>query len=204
MTAIDGNVFFKKKLYHFNDGYTKRLAQVNELENLEDGRWIGMKFAVYDLPNGDVKLELWIDEGDMTNNWRKVTELVDSQNHPVAGGDDCGRDATDSIDSGTRVSYRADNMEFDFKKLSVREIQAQNGAEPASASTASEPQEDATTASEPQEDATTSEEPQEDATTSEEPQEDEQTVSSEEQEQENAGEILSNLPLGLRGITIPR
>ncbi|MDP8887922.1 MAG: Ig-like domain-containing protein, partial [Thermoproteota archaeon] len=96
MTAIDGNVFFKKKLYHFNDGYTKRLAQVNELDNLEDGRWIGMKFVVYDLSNGDVKLELWIDEGDMTNNWRKVTELVDSQNHPVAGGDDCGRDATDS------------------------------------------------------------------------------------------------------------
>jgi hypothetical protein len=172
MTAIDGNVFFKKKLYHFNDGYTKRLAQVNELDNLEDGRWIGMKFVVYDLANGDVKLELWIDDGDMTNNWRKVTELVDSQNHPVAGGDDCGRDATDSIDSGTRVSYRVDNMEFDFKKLSVREIQAQSGAEPASASAASEPQEDATTSEEPQEDATTSEEPQEDATTSEEPQED--------------------------------
>ena len=123
MTAIDGNVFFKKKLYHFNDGYTKRLAQVNALDNLSD-KWIGMKFVVYDLPNGDVKLELWIDEGDMTNNWRKVTELVDKGNLAVVGGDDCGRDATDRIDSGTRVSYRADNMDFDFKKLSVREIQA--------------------------------------------------------------------------------
>ena len=128
MTAIDGNVFFKKKLYHFNDGYTKRLAQVSALDNLSD-EWIGMKFVVYDLPNGDVKLELWIDEGDMTNNWNKVTELVDSGNHAVVGGDDCSRDATDSIEDGTRASFRADNMMFDFKKLSVREIQASSTAE---------------------------------------------------------------------------
>src|SRR5918994_857077 len=128
MTAIDGNVFFKKKLYHFNDGYTKRLAQVSALDNLSD-EWIGMKFVVYELPNGDVKLELWIDEGDMTNNWNKVTELVDSGNHAVVGGDDCSRDATDSIEDGTRASFRADNMMFDFKKLSVREIQASSTAE---------------------------------------------------------------------------
>ena len=128
MTAIDGNVFFKKKLYHFNDGYTKRLAQVSALDNLSD-EWIGMKFVVYDLPNGDVKLELWIDEGDMTNNWNKVTELVDSGNLAVEGGNDCTRDATDSIEDGTRASFRADNMMFDFKKLSVREIQASSTAE---------------------------------------------------------------------------
>jgi hypothetical protein len=99
-------------------------------------------------------------------------------------------------------------MDFDFKKLSVREIQAENGAEPAAASV-SEPQEEATTTSEePQGDEQTmsSEEPQEEATTtSEEPQGDEQTMSSEEpQEQVTADEILSNLPSGLRGITIPR
>jgi hypothetical protein len=122
MTAVDGNVFFKKKLYHFNDGYTKRLAQVDALENISD-KWIGMKFVVYDLTNGDVKLELWIDEGDMTNNWRKVTELVDRGNLAVVGGDDCGRQSTDKIEDGTRVSYRADNSMFDFKKLSVREIE---------------------------------------------------------------------------------
>jgi hypothetical protein len=38
MTAIDGNVFFKKNLYHFNDGYTKRLAQVEALSDLGDNR----------------------------------------------------------------------------------------------------------------------------------------------------------------------
>ncbi len=123
LTEVNGNVFFKKKLYHFNNGYTKRLASVSALGDIHD-KWIGMKFVVYDLPNGDVKLELWIDKGDMTNNWKKETELIDKGNLPVEGGDDCGRQATDKIDSGTRVSYRADNSLFDFKKLSVREINA--------------------------------------------------------------------------------
>src|SRR5215211_5204812 len=66
----------------------------------------------------------------MTNKWQKETELIDKGNLAVTGGDDCGRDATDKIDSGTRVSFRADNALFDFKKLSVREIQ--EGSTPAS------------------------------------------------------------------------
>ncbi|MFL6491290.1 MAG: hypothetical protein ACJ70M_07285, partial [Nitrososphaera sp.] len=140
LTEVDGSVFFKKKLYHFNNGYTKRLASVDALGDIHDD-WIGMKFVVYDLPNGDVKLELWIDKGDMTNKWHKETELIDKGNLAVTGGDDCGRDATDKIDSGTRVSYRADNSLFDFKKLSVREIQA--GSTPASAT------EDTTTGEDP-------------------------------------------------------
>ncbi|MDP8887819.1 MAG: PKD domain-containing protein, partial [Thermoproteota archaeon] len=120
MTAVDGNVYFKKKLWHYDDGYTRRLAQVDALANLLND-WIGMKFVVYDLPNGDVKLELWIDEGDMTNNWRKVTELVDDGDVRVEG-EDCNRDPTHVIREGTRASFRVDDSLFDFKKLSVREI----------------------------------------------------------------------------------
>jgi hypothetical protein len=120
MTAVDGHVFFKKKLWHFDDGYTKRLAQIDALDNLLND-WIGMKFVVYDLENGDVKLELWIDEGDMTNNWRKVTELVDDGGLRVEG-EDCGTPPNHIIKEGTRSSFRVDDSLFDFKKLSVREI----------------------------------------------------------------------------------
>src|SRR5215216_233224 len=158
LTAVDGQVFFKKKLYHFNNGYTKRLASVNALGDIHDD-WVGMKFVVYDLPNGDVKLELWIDKGDMTNKWHKETELIDKGNLAVTGGDDCGRDATDKIDSGTRVSFRADNSLFDFKKLSVREIQ--EGSTPASTT------EDTTPASTTTEDTTTEDTTPEDTTTEE-------------------------------------
>src|SRR5215204_274252 len=160
LTAVDGQVFFKKKLYHFNDGYTKRLASVNALGDIHDD-WVGMKFVVYDLPNGDVKLELWIDKGDMTNKWQKETELIDKGNLAVTGGDDCGRDATDKIDSGTRVSFRADNSLFDFKKLSVREIQ--EGSTPAS-TTEDTTTEDTTPAS-TTEDTTTEDTTTEDTTT---------------------------------------
>jgi len=169
LTAVDGQVFFKKKLYHFNNGYTKRLAQVNALGDIHD-EWVGMKFAVYDLPNGDVKLELWIDKGDMTNKWQKETELIDKGNLAVTGGDDCGRDATDKIDSGTRVSFRADNSLFDFKKLSVREIQ--EGSTPASttedttpASTTEDTTTEDTTPASTTEDTTTEDTTTEDTTT---------------------------------------
>src|SRR5215217_1591727 len=163
LTAVDGQVFFKKKLYHFNNGYTKRLASVNALGDIHDD-WVGMKFVVYDLPNGDVKLELWIDKGDMTNKWQKETELIDKGNLAVTGGDDCGRDATDKIDSGTRVSFRADNSLFDFKKLSVREIQ--EGSTPAS-TTEDTTTEDTTTEDTTTEDTTTEDTTTEDTTTEE-------------------------------------
>jgi hypothetical protein len=120
MTAVDGEVYFKKKLWHYDDGYTRRLAQIEALDNILND-WIGMKFVVYDLPNGDVKLELWIDEGDMTNNWKKVTELVDDGDIHVEG-EDCGTPSNKVIKEGTRASFRVDDSLFNFKKLSVREI----------------------------------------------------------------------------------
>ena len=122
LTAVNGDVYFKKKLYHFNGGYTSRLAQIHALDGILN-KWIGMKFVVYDQSDGSVKLELWIDQGDMTNNWKKVTELVDHGQLNVQGGDNCGRQGNYIIPDGTRSTYRVDNSKFDFKKLSVREIE---------------------------------------------------------------------------------
>jgi PKD repeat protein len=38
LTAVDGEVYFKKKLYHYDGGYTKRLAQVDALDNIRSIR----------------------------------------------------------------------------------------------------------------------------------------------------------------------
>jgi hypothetical protein len=120
LLTANGEAYFKKKLWH-HGGYTGRTAvEGNVVDNLDD-RWIGIKLVVYDLDGGDVKLELWVDDGDETNNWKKVTEYVDDGQWKVAGSD-CDRDSDDIIDDGTRGGFRVDDSEFEFKKLSIREI----------------------------------------------------------------------------------
>jgi PKD repeat protein len=120
MLSSDGDAFFKKKLFH-HGGYSDSTAQrQGVVDNLQD-RWIGIKFVVYNLDDGNVKLELWVDDGDETNNWRKATEYVDEGSWEVAGSD-CGRDGDETIDEGTRGAFRVDDSVFEFKKLSIREI----------------------------------------------------------------------------------
>src|ERR687896_1657261 len=126
MLSADGDAFFKKKLFH-HGGYTDRTAvEENVIDDLED-RWIGLKLVVYDLDEGEVKLELWVDDGDEENNWRKVTEYVDDGDWET-NGSDCDRDGDETIDEGTRGGFRVDDSEFEFKKLSIREIDAGQGA----------------------------------------------------------------------------
>src|SRR5215211_5771494 len=120
LLSANGDAYFKKKLWH-HGGYTGRTAvQGNVVDNLDD-RWVGIKLVVYDLDGGDVNLELWVDDGDETNNWKKVTEYVDDGQWKVAGSD-CDRDSDDIIDDWTRGGFRVDDSEFEFKKLSIREI----------------------------------------------------------------------------------
>jgi hypothetical protein len=119
MLSANGDAYFKKKLFH-HGGYTDRTAvRQGVVEDLED-RWVGIKMIAYNLDGGDVKLELWVDDGDETNNWRKATEYVDDGNWRVAGSD-CDR-SDDIIDEGTRGGFRVDDSQFEFKKLSIREI----------------------------------------------------------------------------------
>ena len=119
--SANGDAFFKKKTYHFGGGYSPRTAVQKHVVDNVQGRWIGMKFLVYDLKGGAVKLELWVDNGDQTNNWKKVDEYVDHGGWNTEG-QHCDRPKDWIIRDGTRASFRVDNSEFDFKKLEVREI----------------------------------------------------------------------------------
>jgi hypothetical protein len=117
----NGDAYFKKKLFHHGGGYTDRTAvQENVVDNLED-RWVGIKLVVYDLNDTDVKLELWVDDGDESNNWTKATEYVDDGSWETHDSD-CDRSSDDIIEEGARGGFRVDNSEFDFKDLSIREI----------------------------------------------------------------------------------
>jgi PKD domain len=129
MLSANGDAYFKKKLFHFG-GYTGRTAvQGSVVDNLNE-RWVGIKLVAYDLEDDEVKLELWVDDGDETNNWKKVTEYVDDGNWQVSGND-CDRSSDDIIEEGTRGGFRVDDSQFEFKKLSIREIA--EGAEAADA-----------------------------------------------------------------------
>src|SRR5215208_4433900 len=121
----NGDAYFKKKLFH-HGGYTGRTAVEESVVDDLDNRWVGIKLVVYDLDGGDVKLELWVDDGDETNNWKKVTEYVDDGDWETHGSD-CDRDSDDKIDDGTRGGFRVDDSEFEFKDLSIREIDADQG-----------------------------------------------------------------------------
>ena len=117
----NGDAYFKKKLFH-HGGYTDRTAvEKNVVDNLDD-RWVGIKMVAYNLDKNEVKLELWVDDGDEENHWKKATEYVDDGDWKVHGSD-CDRSSDDIIDDGTRGGFRVDDSEFEFKDLSIREIE---------------------------------------------------------------------------------
>jgi hypothetical protein len=123
MLSAEGDAYFKKKLFHHGGGYSDRTAvEEGAVDNL-DNRWIGIKLITYNMPNDDVKLELWVDDGNQQNKWKKATEYVDDGDWEVSGSD-CDRSDDDIIEEGTRGGFRVDDSEFEFKNLSIREIKA--------------------------------------------------------------------------------
>lgn len=120
MVNMDGDAYFKKKLHHENGGYSDRVAVAEGAVEDPEDEWIGLKFVVYNTGDDEVKLELYGDEGD--NDWELLTEYTDDGDLEV-NERDCDRSRDHVIDDAQpRVSYRVDNSEFEFKNLSVREI----------------------------------------------------------------------------------
>jgi len=123
-----GDVFFKKEVWH-TGGYTARLS--NRHYGQVINKWIGIKMVMYNTAPQNVKMELYFDK-DANNNWEKIIEFEDAPGktsgkehkpeckNPITN-QERAQDATIYY-GGPFASFRADDIIFLFKDLSVREI----------------------------------------------------------------------------------
>lgn len=142
---FDGRYAFIKELYHEsgNSGYASMTAAVDSGMGSVIGKWITWKFVCYNNANNNVVLEAWVDKGN--NNWVKVTTFTDiggwsasaefvtwmaEQQKSYPNYMPKNRDTNTVIKrnekitwAGGFVSFRSDNTTYDFKNVSVREIQ---------------------------------------------------------------------------------
>jgi hypothetical protein len=119
---VDGRVKFEKDLEH-TIGYTTGDPEKQHATSPLLGRWIGIKAVFYNLPDGSVRLEQWIDENS-NNNWHRVLRFTDNGNWG-GGQPNCGgTDHTIITWGGPIAIFRWDNInDMDVIDLSIREIQ---------------------------------------------------------------------------------
>ena len=125
---VNGMAEWKKEIWH-TGGYTESRAVVSATPHSILDRWIGWKVVMYNMKNNTaVKMESYIDE-NANNNWRKISDLVDeggwfaNSSDKVFNSAHCNKPKDYIItNSGPIAAFRSDNIIWQFRDLSVREI----------------------------------------------------------------------------------
>lgn len=122
----DGSVAWIKEIWH-DGGYTEERSISKPTDSI-NGRWIGWKAVMFNIENGNaVKMEAYLDD-KCNNNWVKVTDVIDRGDwycyDPRFDEVDCHRPRNYIVtNSGPKAAFRSDGVRWDFRYLSVREIQ---------------------------------------------------------------------------------
>jgi hypothetical protein len=125
----DGSVFWQKEIWH-TGGYTGLRSNIAATHPLLE-RWVGFKAIMFNINNDTaVRLQIYLDD-NATNHWNKVADIIDNGGWYANSPNDlfysanCGRSKDYIIlNAGPIATFRSDNMIWDFKDLSIREIQA--------------------------------------------------------------------------------
>lgn len=121
-TYETGRVKFEKDLEHIQGYTTGDKEKLHAIKKPLLGRWIGIKAVFYNLPDGSVKLEQFIDENS-NNDWHRVLSYIDD-GHWGGGYPECGGSDNQIITWGGPIAiFRWDNIDnMDVKDFSIREI----------------------------------------------------------------------------------